>query len=65
MGDTLLKDASFTELMYAASKRLGRDEALVLIDLCEDDPSSRDAWAIIGNDSMTIPREAIKAHGRR
>lgn len=60
-----LYEASFHELMVAACKRLGRDEALVLVDLSEDDPSSRLACVGIGDDRVSIQRDAIVAHGRR
>lgn len=61
---TQLSDATFSQLMTAASKRLGRDEALVLVDISEDDPSQDKAYAFIGQEQVMIKRSEIKAHGR-
>jgi hypothetical protein len=60
----LLSEASFAELMSAASRKMGRDEALVLVDISEDSPSSKDAYVIAGKDTLFLPRESIVAHGR-
>lgn len=59
----LLSEATFAELMAAASKRLGRDECLILAQL-DDDPSSHKACIYIGDEDVHIHREHIKAHGR-
>lgn len=60
----ILKDASFSQLMAAASAKMGRDQCLILATL-DDDPGSRDAYVEIGREAHFVDRSAIVASGRR